>query len=327
MKGAFKKVLITGGLGFIGSALIRKLLLETNLKILNIDKVSYASDPYSVNSLFENNKGTFKNRYSFSKIDLLNREELKNAIFDFKPNLVMHLAAETHVDQSITSPHKFVMSNILGTSNLLENLNEYFANLSSKEKKIFRLIHVSTDEVFGSLETIHGKFSEDSPYQPNSPYSASKAASDHLVRAWSKTYNFPSIITNCSNNFGPWQFSEKLIPLTIIKCLNKESIPIYGNGMNVRDWIYVEDHVNALIKCAYYGDVDTSYCIGGNNEISNIDLVERICSLLDLKIPWEKSYKSLITFVDDRAGHDYRYSIDNTKIKNQLKWEPIFSKP
>ena len=323
MLSSFKRVLITGGYGFIGSALVRKLLLETKLKILNIDKIGYASDLNSVNKLLESKKEFFLKRYSFKKIDLLNSKDLTNAIFQFKPNLVFHLAAETHVDQSIINPNKFITSNIVGTSNLLEILNDYFKGLSINAKKNFRFIHVSTDEVFGSLGK-NGKFSEISPYKPNSPYAASKASSDHLVKAWSKTYRFPAIITNCSNNFGPWQFPEKLIPLTISKCLKKEAIPVYGNGENIRDWIYVEDHVSALIKCANYGKINSSYCIGGDNQISNINLVKMICTFLDNKKPWKKSYKNLIEFVLDRAGHDYRYAIDSSKIKNELEWQPIY---
>ena len=318
----YKRVLITGGCGFIGSALIRNLLHETNLEIFNIDKIGYASDIQSVENIF-NKFPAYKKRYYFFQIDLLNKENLEDLIMKIKPNIVMHLAAESHVDNSISDPSKFVFNNIIGTTNLLEVLLDYWKSLIPIDKKIFRFLHVSTDEVFGSLNN-QGKFSETSPYQPNSPYSASKAASDHFVRSWFKTYKFPVITTNCSNNFGPWQFPEKLIPLIIMKCIKKESIPIYGKGQNIRDWIYVDDHINALKKCTFNGNIGESYCIGGDNEISNLNIAELICSFMNQKLSWHKPYSSLITFVEDRLGHDYRYAIDSTKIKKELNWRPNF---
>ena len=318
-----EKVLLTGGYGFIGGNLVRKILLETNLKILNIDKISYASNIRSVNQITEENPELYKERYLFKKIDLLDIDNLRKVIINFKPDLVIHLAAETHVDNSIINPCNFIQSNIIGTSNLLEVVNSFYAGLPINKRKYFKFIHVSTDEVFGSLSEDF-KFNEFSPYRPNSPYSASKASSDHLVRAWNKTYDLPTITTNCSNNFGPWQYQEKLIPLTIFKCLTKKSIPIYGDGNNVRDWIFVEDHVNALLKCASLGVSGASYCIGASNEISNIKIVKIICSILDQKLPWDKSYETLIKYVKDRPGHDFRYAIDNYKIKKELDWDTVY---
>ena len=318
-----EKILLTGGYGFIGSNLVRKILLNTNLQVLNIDKIGYASDIRSVNQLIEENPKLYKDRYLFKKIDLMDIDKLRKVSLDFKPDLVIHLAAETHVDNSIIKPDKFIQSNIIGTSNLLEVFNSFYKELKINKKRYFKFIHVSTDEVFGSLREDF-KFNENSPYKPNSPYSASKAASDHLVRAWNKTYGLPTIITNCSNNFGPWQYQEKLIPLTILKCLKRQKIPIYGDGLNIRDWIFVEDHVNALLKCVSSGISGSSYCIGANNEISNIKIVKLICSLMDQKLPWEKPYKTLINYVKDRPGHDFRYAIDNSKINNELNWQTVY---
>ena len=318
-----EKVLVTGGYGFIGSNLLQKILLKTNLQVLNIDKIGYASDERSVNKLIDQNPKLYKERYLFKKVDLMDIDKLRKVVLNFKPDLVIHLAAETHVDNSIIKPDKFIQSNIIGTSNLLEVFYSFYKELKINKKRYFKFVHVSTDEVFGSLSE-NFKFNEKSPYKPNSPYSASKAASDHLVRAWNKTYGLPTITTNCSNNFGPGQYQEKLIPLTILKCLKKQRIPIYGDGHNIRDWIFVDDHVNALLNCACLGINGTSYCIGANNEISNINIVKLICSILDQKLPWEKSYETLIKYVKDRPGHDFRYAIDNSKIKNEFNWDTVY---
>ena len=318
MQRSFKKALITGGCGFIGSCLIRNLLQNSSIEILNLDKMGYASREEGITNLFKDNN-LLRNKYNFLKIHLKDKDKLEKIIYKYKPDLVIHLAAESHVDKSIVDPSSFVINNIIGTTNLLEVLLEYWRNLIPQLKNNFCFLHVSTDEVFGSLSG-NNKFTENSSYSPNSPYSASKAASDHFVRAWHKTYNFPVITTNCSNNFGPWQFPEKLIPIILINCLKKEKIPIYGDGSNIRDWIYVEDHVDALIKCAFGGRFGETYCIGGNNEVSNLHLAELICDLMNKKCPWRESYSSLINFVKDRPGHDFRYAIDSSKIKKELNW-------
>ena len=285
--------------------------------------MGYASDKENLESFFRENK-VLKQRYKFFKLDLLDKKNLKDLIFNEKPNLVIHLAAESHVDKSIYNPSAFVLNNIVGTTNLLEALLDFWNSLEIDKKNNFRFLHVSTDEVFGSLNKVD-RFSENSAYLPNSPYSASKASSDHFVRAWFKTYNFPVIITNCSNNFGPWQFPEKLIPVILMNLIKKEKVPIYGNGENIRDWIYVEDHVDALIKCAFNANIGKQYCIGGDNEISNYDMAKLICSIMDQKLPWNQPYASLINFVDDRPGHDFRYSIDSSKIKKDLNWSKKYN--
>ena len=309
------KILVTGGLGFIGSTAIKMILSKTHDEVLNIDKHSYASMPEALD-LVESSS-----RYSFLKIDIGQYELTKKVIADYVPDVILHLAAESHVDNSINSPKEFIESNIIGTYNLLQAANELWTDKDRLNKKF---IHVSTDEVYGSLEQNEAPFTESSKYSPNSPYSASKASSDMLARAWYKTFGTPVIITNCSNNYGPWQFPEKLIPVVIKKALNHEKIPIYGDGLNIRDWLFVEDHAAALINIYQNGEAGEKYNIGGNNEISNLDLVEKICAILDevspsMNIP---KYIQLISFVRDRPGHDLRYAIDATKIAKELNFIP-----
>ena len=311
------RVLITGGAGFIGGTLVRKLLRGTSLNIVNLDKLTYASNFNNLNKVFD------ANRYKTLKVDLNNLEETKMAIKLSNPDIVFHLAAETHVDRSILGPRNFLDSNIFGTFNLLEALKPHWEFLSSLRKKNFRLIHISTDEVFGSLGP-NGFFSEKSSYNPSSPYSATKAASDHLVRSWYKTYGIPSIITNSSNNFGPCQFPEKFIPVVILNAISNKSIPIYGDGKNIRDWIYVEDHVDALIKVALKGRIGDSYCIGGSQEKSNEEIVELVCKVLDCHNKINSPHNRLKSFVEDRSGHDRRYAIDSKKIKDELGWVPKY---
>ena len=315
-----KRILITGGSGFIGGALIRKLLKETNHIIFNLDKMGYASDLTSIkNTLKEMDQRRTKD-FSNLQVDLSNKHDTNKALENADPDIVFHLAAESHVDRSINNPSIFIDSNIVGTFNLLESCRSHFVNLENYRKKFFKFLHISTDEVFGSLGST-GYFSENSPYSPKSPYSASKAASDHLVKSWHNTYDFPSIITNCSNNFGPWQYPEKLIPLVISKAIKNEPIPVYGKGNNIRDWLYVDDHVEALLRVSQKGIVGDSYCIGTNQEKTNLEIVENICDILNEIRPSNKDYKNLISFVKDRAGHDYRYAIDSTKIKKDLGWQ------
>ena len=311
------RILVTGGAGFIGSCLIKKLLENKNITIFNLDKVSYTSDFAQIN------ESRNLENYNFLKVNICDYKELKYAISEAKPNLIFNLAAESHVDRSIDNAKPFIDSNIIGTYNMLELSKEYWLKLDNIESKDFRFLHVSTDEVFGSLGK-DGFFSELTAYDPRSPYSASKAASDHLTNAWFHTFNFPVIITNCSNNFGPYQFPDKLIPLIITKALDNKEIPIYGDGENIRDWLFVEDHVDALILAITKGKIGKKYCIGSNNEKSNLEIVNAICDLLDKKQPVEESYKNLITFVEDRAGHDKRYAIDSRLIRRELKWEPKY---
>ena len=316
-------ILITGGAGFIGGCLIRKLLTFKDFKIFNLDKLGYASDQTGIKQLFEKNIVSSSTKYKLINADLCNNKEIETIVDQIKPNLIMHLAAESHVDRSIRNPKTFIESNIIGTFNLLEASRIYFEKLIPSEKNNFRFHHISTDEVFGSLDT-NGFFDENTSYDPRSPYSASKASSDHLVRAWHNTFNLPILLTNCSNNYGPWQFPEKLIPVVINKALDNKPIPVYGNGSNIRDWLFVEDHVDALLKVAMKGNIGETYCIGGNNEKTNLEIVKFICKNLDNKLNQDMSKLSLITFVEDRPGHDKRYAIDSTKINKELNWEPKF---
>ena len=315
----FKRILVTGGAGFIGSHLINSLLLNTSSLIFNIDKLGYASDISRIK-----NDG-FQNRYKLFQVNLCNLEDVKKVVEISNPDAIIHLAAESHVDRSIKSPINFFESNIKGTFNLLEAIRSFWNKLPSDKRKIFRFLHISTDEVYGSLGK-YGKFSEETPYNPRSPYSASKAASDHLVNAWNHTYGIPTLITNCSNNYGPYQFPEKLIPLTIFKAMNKEKIPVYGNGLNIRDWLYVEDHIDGLLRVLMNGVIGKNYCIGGYGEITNIEIIKKICTIL-VKLNSQNSFKyeNLIEYVDDRPGHDKRYSIDSRLISKELDWSPKYT--
>ena len=315
----FRTILITGGAGFIGSALVTKLLDYENCKIINLDKFGYASDLTKIQLKLKNSSAKVKNNYKFLKIDLCDYKSTFEAIMYAKPDLIFHLAAETHVDRSIESASPFIKSNIIGTYNLLDATLQYWNSLTLDKKDFFRLIHISTDEVYGSLK-FNNKFNEESSYAPNSPYSASKASSDMLVRAWNKTYLLPTIITNCSNNFGPWQFPEKLIPNTILKALSKEKIPVYGNGKNIRDWLFVDDHINALLLISQKAISGSNYCIGGDCEKKNIDLVLKICKVLETFHNDNFDYSQLIEFVPDRPGHDLRYAVDSLKLKRDFNW-------
>lgn len=313
-------VLVTGGAGFIGSALIRYLISETDFNVVNVDCLTYAGNLDSLEIISGNE------RYFFEEVSICDRDSLSR-VFDFyKPSLVMHLAAESHVDRSIENASQFIETNVLGTFVLLEASREYWLSLSESCKKKFRFHHVSTDEVYGDLESTSALFLEDTPYAPSSPYSASKASSDHLVRAWHRTYGLPVLVTNCSNNYGPYHFPEKLIPHMILNALAGKPLPVYGDGNQIRDWLYVEDHARALYKVATEGCVGETYNIGGHNEKKNIEVVEMLCELLDELAPKERgnlgSYRELITFVKDRPGHDVRYAIDAGKIQAELGWVP-----
>ena len=304
------RLLITGGYGFIGSYLIKELIKNKNNKILNIDKITNISTA----SL----KGLKNNRYSFLKIDICDYTKLQRTINIFKPNIIFHLAAESHVDTSITNPRKFIETNVMGTFNLLKiKKNLYQKNNFNN----FKFIHISTDEVYGALKRNETSFTEQSNFKPNSPYSASKASSDLLVRSWIKTYNYPAIITNCSNNFGPWQHPEKLIPHIISCAILKKKIPIYGNGQNERDWLHVSDHVNALIHISKFGKIGEKYNIGLNKSVKNIKLVKQICKILDKKIPENFKYETLIHYVKDRKGHDFKYAVNSSKLKKLKKFK------
>lgn len=310
------RCLVTGGAGFIGSNLVH-YLIKNNHHVLNLDALTYAGNLASLKDL-EGNP-----RYQFRKIDIATGQGLEEAFSDFQPDSVLHLAAESHVDRSIDGPGQFIQTNIVGTFHLLQASTKYRSRLDEDRSKAFRFLHVSTDEVFGSLGPT-GYFSEATAYDPHSPYSASKAASDHLVRAWHHTYGLPILITNCSNNYGPYQFPEKLIPVVILKCIREEPIPVYGKGDNVRDWLYVTDHCKAIERVLERGKVGETYAVGGNNELKNIDLVRRICQIMDQKRPRSdgSKYEALIRFVTDRPGHDQRYAIDAGKLKKDLGWEP-----
>jgi len=311
---------VTGGAGFIGSAVIRHIIQNTNHTVLNVDKLTYAGNLESL-ALVENNE-----RYQFSHTDICNREALDHLFCEFSPDAVMHLAAESHVDRSISGPLDFIETNIIGTYQLLEATRKYWLSLSNDAKQKFRFHHISTDEVYGDLEGTTDLFTETTAYSPSSPYSASKASSDHLVRAWHRTYGLPVIVTNCSNNYGPYHFPEKLIPLMILNALQAKALPVYGNGQQIRDWLFVEDHARALYKVVTEGVVGETYNIGGHNEKANIDVVHSICALLEELAPQKpegvEQYKDLISYVTDRPGHDIRYAIDASKIKNELGWVP-----
>ena len=320
------KVLVTGGAGFIGSAVIRYFINSTNHSVVNLDKLTYAGNLKSLETV------DFSERYVFEQVDICDAVNVKRVLLSHQPDLVMHLAAESHVDRSIDEPGEFIQTNVVGTYTLLQQSKNYWDGLKGAKKSSFRFHHISTDEVYGDLlhpDEVAGfdidclpLFTEKTPYAPSSPYSASKAGSDHLVRSWQRTYNFPTIITNCSNNYGPYHFPEKLIPLVILKALGGLSIPIYGNGRQIRDWLYVEDHARALIKVAFDGRVGQTYNIGGHNEMTNLEVAKTICKILDEIRPKETSYQHLITSVADRPGHDMRYAIDASKIRKELGWVP-----
>lgn len=308
------KIIVTGGLGFIGSNFIINQIQQHQNTILNIDKVTYAGNEENLVSIVNN-----KN-YSFLKTDICSEDMIRSAFKEFQPDCLVNFAAESHVDRSIENPMEFVETNVVGTVNLLNCSTEYFKLLNNKK---FKFLHVSTDEVFGSLGNA-GYFTENTAYDPSSPYSASKAASDHFVRAWNRTFGLPVIITNCSNNYGPRQFPEKLIPLMIINCLNEKPLPVYGKGDNIRDWLYVDDHCDAIYEALKYAKIGETYNVGGDNEISNLEIVDTICSIMDELVPRKnkKKYSQLITYVEDRPGHDFRYAIDASKIKSTLNWSP-----
>ena len=308
------KILVTGGCGFIGSNFVLRQINTTKNSILNLDKLTYAGNLNNLSKIAKNQ------RYRFVQGDICDADLVFKTISDFQPDTIVHFAAESHVDRSIDNPMEFINTNILGTANMLQQSMYYLNNINNS----FRFIHISTDEVFGSLGDT-GSFTENSSYDPSSPYSASKASSDHLVRSWVRTFNFPAIITNCSNNYGPYQFPEKLIPLMIANCMDEKSLPIYGKGDNIRDWLYVEDHCAAIDLVIKKGSIGETYNIGGNNEISNLDIVKIVCKTLNKLFPREnnKSYLDLITFVKDRPGHDFRYAIDSSKIQKCLGWKPL----
>ena len=311
------RVLVTGGAGFIGGALVRRLLRDSSATVFNLDKIGYASDLTGIERLGPE----AGQRHQLLRVDLTDADATAAAVRQADPDLVMHLAAESHVDRSIDGPAAFIESNVSGTFNLLQAVRAHWEQLPAERREGFRFHHISTDEVFGSLGPT-GRFSETTPYDPRSPYSASKAASDHLVSAWHHTYGLPVVLTNCSNNYGPWQFPEKLIPVVILKAAAGEPIPLYGDGANVRDWLYVEDHVEALLLAATKGHLGQSYCVGGSGERTNRQVVEQICSLMDALQPSGAPHAQLITMVRDRPGHDRRYAIDPTKISGELGWQP-----
>jgi dTDP-glucose 4,6-dehydratase len=309
-----KKLLVTGGAGFIGSAVTRLIIEETDATVLVVDKMTYASNPAALRSI-ESSK-----RFGILKADICDRDAMREAIASFQPDAILNLAAESHVDRSIDGPGDFIQTNVVGTFTLLQAALDYWRRMPGASADRFRFVHISTDEVFGSLGD-DGHFVETTAYDPSSPYSASKAASDHLVNAWHRTYGLPALITNCSNNYGPWQFPEKLIPLVVINGLEGKPLPVYGQGSNVRDWLHVEDHARALLKALETGKPGDCYCIGGSQERRNIDVVQSICSLLDELAPKAFPHRDLIAFVEDRPGHDQRYAIDSSKAGRELGWK------
>ncbi|MCB5161523.1 dTDP-glucose 4,6-dehydratase [Marinomonas algarum] len=316
------KILVTGGAGFIGSAVIRHIIQNTQDSVVNVDKLTYAGNLESLAEVSDNA------RYAFEQVDICDRAELDRVFSIHQPDAVMHLAAESHVDRSITGPAEFIQTNIVGTYTLLEAARHYWNGLSNEEQQAFRFHHISTDEVYGDLPHPDEQvgdlplFTEQTPYAPSSPYSASKASSDHLVRAWLRTYGFPTLVTNCSNNYGPYHFPEKLIPLVILNALEGKPLPIYGKGDQIRDWLYVEDHARALYKVVTEGEVGETYNIGGHNEKTNLEVVETLCRTLDELVPKDTAYAEQITYVTDRPGHDRRYAIDASKMSAELDWTP-----
>lgn len=314
------KLLVTGGAGFIGSAVIRYIFRNTSDDVVNLDKLTYAGNLQSLVEVSDSE------RYAFEQVDICNRAELDRVLQDHRPDAIMHLAAESHVDRSIDGPADFVETNIVGTYTLLEATRAYWIGLDEAAKQAFRFHHISTDEVYGDLEGPENLFTEETPYAPSSPYSASKASSDHLVRAWHRTYGLPVLVTNCSNNYGPYHFPEKLIPLMILNALEGKPLPVYGKGEQVRDWLYVEDHASALYKVITEGLPGGTYNIGGHNEKQNIEVVSTLCDLLEELAPQKPAgvaeYRDLITYVTDRPGHDMRYAIDASKIQRELGWAP-----
>jgi len=314
------RLFITGGAGFIGSALIRYLIGDTTHQVFNLDKLTYAGNLDSLAEVLDSP------RYQFLQADIADRARVAEALEAFQPDAILHLAAESHVDRSIDGPADFIQTNIVGTYQLLEAARTYWTNLPEARRTAFRFHHISTDEVYGDLHGTAALFTEDTPYAPSSPYSASKASSDHLVRAWQRTYGLPVLITNCSNNYGPYQFPEKLIPLMILNALQGKALPVYGDGLQIRDWLFVEDHVRALIKVVTEGQVGETYNIGGHNELANIEVVRSLCQLLEELAPQKpagvQQYADLISFVKDRPGHDLRYAIDAQKIQRDLGWTP-----
>ncbi|ENV3691080.1 TPA: dTDP-glucose 4,6-dehydratase [Vibrio parahaemolyticus] len=314
------KILVTGGAGFIGSAVVRHIIRDTQDSVVNLDKLTYAGNLESLVDVADSD------RYYFEQVDICDRTELDRVFSEHQPDMVMHLAAESHVDRSIDGPAAFIETNVMGTYHLLEAARQYWSSLEEANKSAFRFHHISTDEVYGDLEGTDDLFTETTSYAPSSPYSASKASSDHLVRAWQRTYGLPTLVTNCSNNYGPYHFPEKLIPLMILNALDGKPLPVYGDGMQIRDWLFVEDHARALYKVVTEGEIGETYNIGGHNEKANIEVVKIICALLEELRPDKpagvESYESLITYVKDRPGHDVRYAIDATKIAQELNWTP-----
>lgn len=315
-----KKILVTGGAGFIGSAVVRHIINDTQDAVVNVDKLTYAGNLESLESLANHP------RYTFEQVDICDRAALDRVFAEHQPDAVMHLAAESHVDRSIDGPAAFIETNIVGTYTLLEAARAYWHDMPSEKKAAFRFHHISTDEVYGDLHGTDDLFTETTPYAPSSPYSASKASSDHLVRAWLRTYGLPTIVTNCSNNYGPYHFPEKLIPLMILNALDGKPLPVYGDGMQIRDWLFVEDHARALYQVVTEGEIGETYNIGGHNEKANIEVVRTICALLEELVPNKPQgvarYEDLITYVKDRPGHDVRYAIDAAKIGRELGWQP-----